>query len=97
MADSVIMERSDTSSPECQHHWRIAAPNGATSMGVCKHCGAEREFANSTSESIWDNDHGESGFNRYRRRNNNEIAVTEEPEKPRASLRDLLGRSANDF
>ncbi len=31
------------------------------------------------------------------RRNNNEIAVTEEPEKPRASLRDLLGRSANDF
>lgn len=97
MADSVIMERSDTGVPQCRHHWKIAAPNGATSLGVCKYCGAEREFANSTSESIWDNDHGESGFNRYRRRNANEITVTEEPERPRASLRDLLGRSANDF
>ncbi len=65
MADIVTIERSDTDAPQCQHHWKIAAPNGATSMGVCKRCGEEREFANSTSESIWDNDHGESGFNRY--------------------------------
>jgi hypothetical protein len=97
MADSVILDRPDTATIDCRHHWKIEAPNGATSRGTCKKCGEEREFANSTSESIWDNDHGESGFNRYRRRNNNELAVTEEPERPRASLRDLLGRSANEF
>jgi hypothetical protein len=97
MADGVMVEQSDAHEVECKHHWKIAAPNGATSLGTCKRCGAQREFMNSTSESIWDNDHGESGFNRYRRRNQNEIAVTEEPEKPRASLRDLLGRSANDY
>jgi hypothetical protein len=96
MADSVTMERLENSTPECRHHWKIAAPNGATSMGVCRRCGAEREFANSTSESIWDNDHGESGFNRYRRRNN-DLPVAEEAERPRASLRDLLGRSAGSL
>lgn len=97
MADSLIMERNEASSPKCRHHWKIDAPNGATSKGTCKNCGTTREFANSTSESIWDNDHGESGFNRYRRRNTNELAITEEPERPRASLRDLLGRGAGSF
>lgn len=97
MADNLTIERTEAAIAECRHHWKIDAPNGATSMGVCKRCGTEREFANSTSESIWDNDHGESGFNRYRRRVNNEIAVTHEPEKPRANLRDLLGRSADNF
>jgi hypothetical protein len=28
------------------HHWVIAAPTGPTSTGVCKHCGASREFVN---------------------------------------------------
>ena len=27
------------------HHWVIGAPSGAVSMGVCKLCGAEREFS----------------------------------------------------
>ena len=81
---------------ECRHHWRIASPNGATSRGVCKRCGAEREFPNSTNESVWDNDHGEGGLSRWRRKNaNQDIAVTHEPERPRASLRDLLGRDAD--
>lgn len=28
------------------HHWRIEEPNGPTSHGVCRHCGAERDFPN---------------------------------------------------
>jgi hypothetical protein len=30
------------------HWWQIETPNGETSTGVCKHCGAERSFSNST-------------------------------------------------
>lgn len=30
----------------CKHHWRIASPSGETSTGVCKICGASREFQN---------------------------------------------------
>ena len=33
---------------DCLHHWVIAPPNGPMSIGVCKHCGMERDdFANS--------------------------------------------------
>ncbi|MBI1885251.1 MAG: hypothetical protein HYS09_02885 [Chloroflexi bacterium] len=30
----------------CAHHWLIENPNGETSIGVCKYCGASREFRN---------------------------------------------------
>lgn len=30
----------------CTHHWVIAPPDGETSTGVCKLCGARKEFAN---------------------------------------------------
>ena len=30
----------------CAHHWKIAAPNGPTSEGVCQRCGHQREFVN---------------------------------------------------
>ena len=42
----------------CLHHWRIESPNGPTSMGRCKHCGAERHFPNSSEDSIWDGAEG---------------------------------------
>ncbi len=57
----------------CIHHWRIAMPDGPTSHGVCKRCGAEREFSNYDEGSIWrDGGHGLSevavaGFGRYAR------------------------------
>ena len=35
----------------CQHHWLIESPNGPVSMGVCRLCGAEREFHNYTEIS----------------------------------------------
>ena len=31
---------------ECVHHWVIEPPEGPVSKGVCKICGAEREFDN---------------------------------------------------
>ena len=34
------------SSRMCRHYWRIEAPNGIKSMGVCKYCGEEKEFTN---------------------------------------------------
>jgi hypothetical protein len=32
------------------HHWIIEAANGATSPGVCRLCGAEKEFVNTSPE-----------------------------------------------
>jgi len=37
---------------ECCHHWIIESVNGPTSRGLCKNCGAEKEFLNSSAESI---------------------------------------------
>ena len=42
--------------PSCQHHWVIASPRGAMSGGRCKRCGEEREFRNSTTDYVWDDD-----------------------------------------
>ena len=33
----------------CVHHWKIEEPNGRTSKAVCANCGAEDEFANSST------------------------------------------------
>lgn len=30
----------------CVHHWIIEPPNGPVSKGVCKLCGAEKNFEN---------------------------------------------------
>ena len=30
----------------CTHHWLIESPNGPTSEGICKRCGATRTFRN---------------------------------------------------
>ena len=40
----------------CAHHWVIAEPNGATSRGRCKRCGAEKDFANSEEHTYWQQD-----------------------------------------
>lgn len=44
------MELREQAAPEtdCAHRWRIAAPAGAFSKGVCAKCGSERDFANSS-------------------------------------------------
>jgi hypothetical protein len=37
----------------CAHHWRIAPPAGAFSIGVCAKCGCEREFPNSSETTAF--------------------------------------------
>lgn len=41
---------------ECRHHWVIESPSGATSIGICKHCGAVKEFGNYMPFSSWEDD-----------------------------------------
>ena len=42
--------------PECRHHWLIESPHGATSMGICKICGAQKEFRNSAGDFLWEDE-----------------------------------------
>ncbi len=30
----------------CSHHWLIETADGPTSLGICKYCGAKKEFSN---------------------------------------------------
>lgn len=62
-----IDEGAVSDEPVCRHHWRIESPNGATSMGRCKACGEIKEFSNSSTDSIWENENSDSG-NRWRGR-----------------------------
>ena len=43
---------------DCAHHWRIASPAGAYSLGTCAKCGCQREFPNSSEVSAFS--HGRS-------------------------------------
>jgi len=42
--------------PTCRHHWLIESPHGATSMGICKLCGAHKEFRNSAGDFLWEDE-----------------------------------------
>jgi len=45
-------ERGKSPSGEgCPHVWRLEEPNGPRAAGVCKRCGAAREFGNSPEEA----------------------------------------------
>ncbi len=46
--------RSTTTSPGCVHHWLIEAPSGPSSGGVCRRCGARRDFQNYTEALLWE-------------------------------------------
>jgi hypothetical protein len=45
-----------TAGSGCRHHWLIESPHGATSLGVCKLCGAEKEFRNSVYARLWEDE-----------------------------------------
>jgi len=40
----------------CRHHWLIESPQGPTSMGICKLCGSQKEFRNSASDLLWEDE-----------------------------------------
>lgn len=54
--EKVYQEGAENEAPVCRHHWVIESPHGATSHGVCKRCGEEREFQNSASDTLWEGD-----------------------------------------
>ncbi|MSQ61227.1 MAG: hypothetical protein EXR43_01420 [Dehalococcoidia bacterium] len=58
MTDIAISAQLDQLQATCRHHWLIGAPEGATSSGRCKRCGEEREFSNSSTDSLWERDGG---------------------------------------
>ncbi len=55
MTEQVLTHEPEApSEPACRHHWIIETPHGPTSHGVCRLCGAERDFENSAHDYIWD-------------------------------------------
>jgi hypothetical protein len=38
----------------CAHRWVIESPNGETSHGVCRVCGAEKDFPNAAEDGLWE-------------------------------------------
>lgn len=38
---------------KCQHHWVIEMPNGQTSPGTCKKCGAFRDDFKNYLDDLW--------------------------------------------
>jgi hypothetical protein len=45
---------ADVIGPVCVHRWVIESPNGETSKGRCRHCGAEKEFPNAAEDGLWE-------------------------------------------
>jgi hypothetical protein len=57
MSEVAIHEVSDTPvETECRHHWLIESPHGAISLGICRLCGARKEFSNSVHGRLWEDD-----------------------------------------
>ena len=51
-----VVEREAEQNSQCLHHWLIESPGGPTSKGVCRVCGAEREFKNYLEGARWEED-----------------------------------------
>lgn len=56
MAETAVRDTGATEPQDCVHHWVIASPNGAMSVGTCKRCGFEKEFPNSAEDWLWERD-----------------------------------------
>ena len=56
----------------CVHYWIIEPPEGATSTGICKLCGAKEVFLNVIPQTI----HGKIREGQYKRYNYNETKMS---------------------
>jgi len=53
-ANGTIQEPAQReAAPGCVHHWVIESPNGATSRGICRRCGAAEDFENTIKPKGW--------------------------------------------
>ena len=46
VGDQAIINMGPSEDDPCAHHWLIESPDGETSRGTCRLCGASREFFN---------------------------------------------------
>ncbi len=46
------LDATDATTAICRHYWIIETPNGPSSPGYCKYCGAERDFRNTLGPDI---------------------------------------------
>jgi hypothetical protein len=53
---AVTRSKQATKGDRCRHHWLIESPQGRTSMGMCKLCGARKEFSNSVGDFLWEDE-----------------------------------------
>jgi len=53
---AVTRRKQATKGAHCRHHWLIESPQGPISMGMCKLCGAQKEFSNSTGGFLWEDE-----------------------------------------
>ena len=57
MRKTAVKQRERATKQEgCRHHWLIESPQGRTSMGMCKLCGAQKEFSNSGTDFLWEDE-----------------------------------------
>jgi len=52
--EAPLSETPLTETPTCIHRWVIETPNGEMSRGVCRYCGAEKEFPNAAEDGLWE-------------------------------------------
>jgi hypothetical protein len=80
MSKVAVNQASETvAETECRHHWLIETPHGATSMGMCKLCGAQKEFRNSAYDRLWEDESlSELSYRRPGRFEDFPATVTEE-------------------
>ncbi len=51
--DTKVLDIGDVEAqPRCRHHWMLERADGPISRGVCRFCGAEREFRNYITDCL---------------------------------------------
>jgi len=50
------IKEESTVKEQCHHYWVIESATGPTSKGVCKLCGAVKEFSNRLQDTRWEGD-----------------------------------------
>lgn len=53
------MTDTTPSTDECVHHWMLSTPGRDSTMGVCAHCNAVRDFTGANKQrpgSVWRKD-----------------------------------------
>ena len=54
--EGVVGDRVEETDSQCRHHWLLEPAGGPTSKGVCRICGAQREFKNRLEGTEWNED-----------------------------------------